>query len=193
MQFFPSRICSVIVLLSVFPTPNTRAEIDLTPIPGERVVEGFTYKHLIFFEQGRRITYSPPKGWTYTGTSQAIRFLPPGLAQAQAEIQQSPISGPQGPRGSAGNPLKSQALASLPKDSYSVTIVAETQNPLQIDGHGTYEITVAYELFNQAYQMSVLFANLPDTHLRFRLIARKQDFDSLSQLFRTSLYSWRSS
>ena len=62
-----------------------------------------------------------------------------------------------------------------------------------INQHETYEVTVLYNFYGADYQLSVLFANLPDTQLRFRTVARKADFDTVHREFRAGLFtlSWK--
>ncbi len=39
--------------------------------------------------------------------------------------------------------------------------------------------------------MSILYLNLPDTQLRFRTLARKEDFEKVHAAFRGSVFSWQ--
>ncbi|PYJ87615.1 MAG: hypothetical protein DME70_06215 [Verrucomicrobia bacterium] len=55
----------------------------------------------------------------------------------------------------------------------------------------TYEVTASYQIYGEAYVRSVLFANLAETQLRFKLSALKKDFDVLHRQFRASLISWQ--
>ena len=43
--------------------------------------------------------------------------------------------------------------------------------------------------YGQDYTVSMLFANLGDTQLRARLVARKTEFEELQRAFRGSLFS----
>jgi hypothetical protein len=67
--------------------------------------------------------------------------------------------------------------------------MAEEPNPVLINQRASYVITANYNYFGQDYAVSVLFANLGDTQLRARLVARKSDFDALQRAFRGSLFS----
>lgn len=157
------------------------------------MLEGVVFKQLRFHEDGRVIAYEQPRGWTYSGDASRIRFMPSGTIQAQAEILQSPLPEPQNIDEAVTKHLKDQVIASLPTGSQSPVLIGEEKNPLSINGRQSYAVTVAYLLFAQEYQMSVTFLNLPKTQLQFRVIARKQDFETVHRLFRASLYTleWR--
>jgi hypothetical protein len=165
------------------------AAIDFTPTTSERTLEGIVFKQLVFHEDGRPITYEHPRGWTYSGDASRIRFTAPGFPQAQAEINQVPA--PKDPNfdESAVKALREEVLASVPKGSQNVVVIGDERSPITINGRPTYGVTVAYNLFGQDFGLSVLFANLPNTQLRFRVIARKQDFPKVHTLFRGSLVS----
>lgn len=177
------------VLLAGLVVGPARGAIDFTPTTGERKLEGSVFKQLIFHEEGHAIAYEQPRGWTYSGGGGSIAFAPPGLAQAKAEIQQTPLSGAQKFDAATIKTLQDQVLASLPKEAQQPAIIGEENSPIMINGQPTYEVTIGYTLFGQEYQVSVLFVNLPDTQLRFRVAARKQDFEKVHRLFRGSLCS----
>jgi hypothetical protein len=165
------------------------AAIDFTPTTGERVLEGIVFKQLVFHENGRPITYEQPRGWKYSGEAAHIRFTPPEIGQAQAEIIQAPLAQPQSFDDSTRKNLQTQVLGSVPSGSQNGVIIAEEQNPLTINRQPTYTVTVGYNLSGEDYRLSVIFANLDKTQLQFRIIARKKDFGQVNRLFRGSLFS----
>ena len=55
----------------------------------------------------------------------------------------------------------------------------------------TYEVIVSYQAFGQEFMMAVIYMNLPDTQVRFRSVARKDDFEKVHTAFRRSLFSWQ--
>jgi hypothetical protein len=185
----PSAFVSLIAVFFSAVAPRATAAIDFTPTTGERKLEGVIFKQLIFHEEGRQIAYEQPTGWNYSGDARGIRFTPPDFTQAQAEIQQSPLPEPQKFDEPTIKLLQEQVLASIPKDSQHPAILAEEKNSIRINGSESYEVTVGYALYVQEYQLSVIFVNLPKTQLRFRVVARKQDFDKVHRLFRASLFS----
>ena len=165
-----------------------RAGIDFTPTQGERVLEGITFKQTIFHQDGRAISYEPPRGWTLTGDAAGVK-LTPNVGQAQAAIEQSPLSAPQPLDEAVMAQMQKRVLESVPNGSVSVILVSEERNPIQINQQPTYAATVAYNFYGEDYQMSVLFANLPATQLRFRTTARKAIFEDVRRAFRASLYT----
>jgi hypothetical protein len=174
------------LLLAVLTSSTSNAAIDFTAEAGERNLEGITFKQLIFRDKERRITYEQPKGWSYSGDSKGLRLTPPNVAQAHAEIDQAPLPAPQ-PIDEAA--LRDQAMRTIPPGSQRATVVEEERNPLRINRHDTYGVTINYVLHEQEYTANVLFANLEETQLRFRIVARKQEFEKLWRAFRGSLFS----
>ena len=165
------------------------AGIDFTPTPSERIFEGIKFPELYFHEKDRKISYEQPRNWKYSGDSSRIRFTPPDVLQAFGEISQTPLSAPQTFDELTMKHLQDQVLASLPPDCQDATIVHAEKNPLVIDAHETFEVTVTYQLYSERYHQSVLFMNLPETQLTFRFVARKPDFEKLHRTFRESLGS----
>ncbi len=172
-------------MLAALTLSTAEAAIDFTPVVGERNQEGVIFKQLIFREKDRKITYEQPNGWTYSGDSKGLRLTPPNVAQAQADIEQSVLRVPE-PIDEAA--LRDLAMKTIPAGSLQATIVAEEQNPIRINRQDTFGVTINYVLHGQEYTANVLFANLEDTQLRFRFVARKQDFEKLFRAFRGSLF-----
>jgi hypothetical protein len=102
---------------------------------------------------------------------------------------QVPLPAPQNFDDVTAKVLQQRVMTSLPPDSNDVVLVRTERNPLMINQHETFEVTVAYQLYGERYQQSVLFLNLSDTQLTFRFMARKTDFEKLHQAFRGSLCS----
>lgn len=181
------------LMLLLLAAPRIFASIDFTPGHGERVLEGIKFPELYFHENGRKISYEQPRGWSYTGDSSRIRFIPSGVEQAFGEMAQAPLSAPQNFDESTTKALQERALQAVPADSQDVTLVSAEKNPLMINQHETFEVTIAYQLYGERYHRSMLFMNLSDTQLLFAFVARKSDFDKLHAAFRGSLCSlqWR--
>jgi hypothetical protein len=104
-------------------------------------------------------------------------------------MEQVALSRPQLFDEAAVVPLRQVVLGSIPGDAKETKVVAEEQNPVPINGQPSYAITVNYNYYGQDYMVSVFFANLGDTQLRARLLARKTDFEALQRAFRGSLFS----
>lgn len=183
----------LIALLTVTPLSLIQGDVDFTPGLGERTLEGIKFTELYFHENGRKVSYEQPRGWTYSGDSSHIRFVPPNVPQAFGEMAQAALPAPQNFDEATTKSLQERVAHSTPPDSHDVTIVSAEKNPLMINQHETFEVTVAYQLYGEQYEWSVLFMNLPNTQLTFSFMSRKADFDRLHQAFRGSLCSlqWR--
>jgi hypothetical protein len=179
----------ILLALSIASASPILAAVDFTPASGERTLEGIKFPELYFHENGRKISYEQPRGWTYSGDASRIRFSPPNVTQALGEMAQAPLAAPQNFDEPTMKLLQDRFMKSLPADSHDVTIVAVEKNPLMINQHETFEVTVAYELYGEQYHRSVLFMNLSDVQLTFSFVARKADFEKLHRAFRGSLCS----
>ena len=162
--------------------------IDFTPTTGQRELDGIVFPQVIVHQDGHSITYEPPRGWTCAGNETKLT-LTPKVSQAQASIEQAALPSPQTFDEPTVEQLRLAVLASLPPDAQDVQLVAGEGNPVRINQQDSYELTVSYSYFGQAYQMSVLFANLGDLQVRFRIVTRKEDFEELHRAFRGSLFS----
>jgi hypothetical protein len=182
-----AKLLALAILLPSF--SPVFAAIDFTPATGEWVMEGIKSPLLYFHDNDRKISYVQPRGWTYTGDASRIKFMPPNVSQAFGEIGQVSLPAPQNFDEPTLKRLQDQVLASLPRDSRDATLLSTEKNPLMINAHETFEVTVAYQLYGERYQQSVLFMNLPDTQLIFRFLSRKPDFEKLHHAFRGSLCS----
>ena len=163
--------------------------IDFAPTSGHREVEGISFPQVIFHQDGHPISYEPPKGWTYTGDSKEFRLTPPKTTLAQAQIGQSPLPAPQVFDEATIKQLQQFVISSLPGDVTNVQVVPQQPNSIRINQQPSVEVVVSYTYSGQDYLASVTFANLGDLQLRFRLVARKAEFDALHRAFRASLFS----
>lgn len=185
------RILITFLLGLVAFAASAHAGIDFRISFGETKLDGLIFKHLIFHENGKKIIYEQPAGWNYTGDASRIRLTPPNLSQAQADIEQSPLRAPQNFDEATIKSLQEKTLASVPAGSQKPKLLSEEKNPVLVNGHETYEITVGYQFSGQEFQRSILYLNLPDTQLRFRVTARKDDFEKVHKTFRGSIFSWQ--
>ena len=180
---------STIALLLFMTALTARGGIDLTPSASEYVAEGIKHQQLIFRHDKRRIEYEPPPGWTLDGGAQ-VKLKPPQRNFAEAMIEALPLTKPQALDESATKILQQQFIAALPIGSQFVTLVSAEQNPILLNGNQTFEVTASYQLMGEKFLRSALFVNLPDAQLIFRFTGRKDDFEQLHQIFRTSILSW---
>jgi hypothetical protein len=182
------RIISLLVSLST--VPLLRADLDLTPDTATRRLDDASFPQLTFADGPQRVSYESPRGWSSSAISpMEIRFSPPQLAQAQATIEAVPLIEKSNLDDNSIQKLREDTLKALPKNSTQVQVVSEVTNSLMINGHKTYEITIAYMAYGQRYRTSVLFANLDRQQLRCRVLTRAPDFDQVHRDFSASLCS----
>ena len=169
----------------------SQAGIDFNGGTAERTLEGIKFTQLVFRDKGRKVTYEQPRGWTYVADAGGVRFVPPGVSQAMAGIDQSPSTAATVFDEETIKKLQQQALAGLPPDSQNAKVELEEKSPLKKDEHDTYAVTLSYRLHGQDFSTSILYLALPDTLVRFRVTARKADFDKIHRAFRGSVFSWQ--
>ncbi len=109
--------------------------------------------------------------------------MPPDGRQAFAEITQAPLAKPQNFDEDTMKSLQAKAVFFLSPDAGDVVVVSAEKNPLMINQHETFEVTVAFRLYGEHYQQSVLFVNLPDTQLAFRFLSRSPTSRSCTAIF----------
>ena len=177
--------------LLLFVGISAYGSIDFTPATSERFLSGLKFQQLIFHQDGRPITYEQPRGWKFSGDASRITFTPTDIAQAQAEIEQSPLKAPQNFDEPTMKLLQEQVMGALPAANHAVTVVSAEKNPVMINRQETIEVTVSYQIAGVEFQRSVLFLNLADTQVRFRVTSRKQDFEKVHKAFLGSIYSWQ--
>lgn len=180
-----------LLLLSLLAFSYTApAAIDLTPTKSEYVAEGLTFHRLSFKDGTRRIIFEPPQQWSYRGTGVALQLTPSNVARADAVIQSVDVKASEKLDEKALAGFREQFLAGLPAGSQGGEIIKEEFNPVQVERASTYAITGQYKTIGEVFVRSVVFVNLPETRLTFRLTARKADFDQLDRAFRGSILSW---
>lgn len=179
-----------LLLLSLGSTALLRADLDLTPNTTARKLDGATVPELIFSDGPQNVSYESPKGWSYSAvSSRDIRFQPPQATQAGTSIEMVPMAQEYPLDQELITKVKEDFIRSLPKSSTQVEVTSEVSDPLMINGHKTYEITVSYQNYGQRYRTSILYANIGRQQLRFRVFARASDFDQIHRDFTSSLCS----
>jgi hypothetical protein len=181
----------ILLLVSVSLSSISNAGIDFKGGTDERILEGIKFEQLVFRDNGRKVTYEQPRGWTYVVDTGRVRFTPPGVSQAQAEIDHSPLAKPTVFDEATTKKLQEQLLAGLPPGSQNPKVELEELSPLKKNENDTYGVTISYRLYGQDFLTSVLYLGLPDALVRFRATARKADFDKIHRAFRGSVYSWQ--
>jgi hypothetical protein len=183
------------LLLAVFfaTALSARAGLNLSPFPTEFEGEGIKYTQLAFRDGKSQVLYVPPQNWTWHGGSSQLRLAPPAnFLRADAVVEATPLSSPQPLDEKAAAALREQFVNSLPPGAGAVKIVNEETSPVMLNGNiPTYEFTAIYQVLGETFTRSALFANLPETQLRFKLTGLKKDFDNLHRQFHASLISWQ--
>jgi hypothetical protein len=187
---------SSIIRLSLFSlilasTASAIAEIDLTPTLATRELDGIKLTQLHFRDDSRIVSYEPPTGWTYAGTSKTLRLRSAAQTDGEAFIEVCSSTLGRDSKGKEMDHLKEIAPALVPADAANINIISTERDPLQIDGHSTFVVTIEYSLFGQKFTTSVLFLPLEDCDVRFRVQSHSANFKQLSQEFQRSLYSWQ--
>jgi hypothetical protein len=167
-----------------------KAEIDLTPSVTEYTAEGVKFRQLIFRDNKERIEYELPTGWSFDGSSSALRLKPPQGTFAEAVVQAAALSKAQPLDENARASLKQKVVADLPAGSQLAKIEQETESPLLLGGQPTFELIVSYQLMGEKFCRSILFGNRSNVQWSFRLTAKKTDFGQLQAEFRRSILSW---
>jgi hypothetical protein len=184
--------CSLIIALVAFLVPvAAHADLDLSPQLSQYDVDGVKFPRLVFLDGTKKVTYSPPRGWNYSGSTTKLSLQPPNTAQAEATVtkvalrQASPLSD------EAMKALAAEALGSVPSGSTDVTLTSQEKNPLMIGGKETFLVTLTYTLYGVSYARSYLFLNRTTDQIRFQLVSRAAEFKALQKAFHDSLFTWQ--
>jgi len=169
----------------------TRAAIDFNGGTDERTLEGIRFQQLVFRDNGRKVTYEQPRGWNYVAESGRVRLMPPGVSQAQGEIDQMPLTAPVTFDEGTTQKLRQQALLGLPNGNQNAKVELDEKSPFKKNDCDTYSVTISYQLHGQEFSTTVLYLNLPDTLVRFRATAKKPDFEKIQRALRASVLSWQ--
>src|SRR5437868_1013046 len=141
----PLRLLAALGLL--FVVDIARAEIDLSPIPSVRELEGCKFPQVEFRDNGQRITYELPRGWTYLARDKyTLALVPPNNNLVSAKIKFIPARGTLVLDEAQLKYLKDTASSLLPPDSKLSAEPLVTPNPLRINDHPTCEVDVKFEL-----------------------------------------------
>ena len=168
-----------------------RAELDLTPTLSEYELDGVKFKQLTFSDGSKTVTYSPPRGWDYSGSAAQLTLRPPGKSQAEAKITKVALSQPASFDEETVKKLVQKAIASVPPGSTDIQLVSQEKNPLKIERKETFLVTLSYSFYGNAYQRSILLLNRGTEQIQFQLDCRQVDFRELQTAFLGSQHSWQ--
>ena len=187
MESQPLRL--LLVFLLAF-AQQAAAEVDLSFRGSE--TDEYKFTALFFADGTKRISYRLPRDWTYSKSApERIKLSPPAVTRAESEIAVEKLAQPFAFDEEGKQKLKEKARALVPKDAEEVQFIGDQSNPIMIGGHDTYEVTLSFILFGERYKMGLLFAHIGAQQMRFRTIARPEDFDAVHSTFRSSLCSWQ--
>jgi hypothetical protein len=180
-----------LALIGAFLIASARGELSLAPRVLEHEKEGGKYKELAFSDGGKTVTYQAPHGWDYSGSATQLTLRPPNKAQVEATITRVLLPQPSSFDDESLKKLVSDAVASVPNGSESITVVSQEKNPLMIDSKETFLITLSYTFYGQKYGRSILFLNRGKEQIRSQLTCHEADFKELHRAFLRSQYSWQ--
>ena len=181
-------ICFALLLL--VPVAGASA-IDFTPRYAESVQDGFPVKRLYFSDEAQRIYLSIPNSWRVTGDAQHGTLTPPNLSNASIVLENSPISAHVAFDEKGLEAYRKAASDLIPPGASDVQIEFERANEIQLNGWTSFEMAFSYRYYGQPFSKSVLFVNInKETQIRFRVEARKENFEKLYPQARAALGSW---
>jgi hypothetical protein len=180
------RLALAIILLG----SSAFANLELTPREAEYELDGVKLHQLVFPDSGQQVTYTPPRGWNYSGASDRFVLHPPG-SSAEATITVTHLPQPEAFDEATIKRLSNEALASIPKSATHIAIVAQEKNPLMIERKETFLIVINYDYLDGPRACSIMFLNRKNEQVRFQLTCHRSDFVKLQQAFQQSHYSWQ--
>src|ERR1700694_5356370 len=181
-----------LILIGALFVASARADLQLTPKASESWVDGAKIKFLAFSDgSGKEVTYGPPAGWEYSGSTAKLTLHPPGKPQAEGTIARIDLSRPAIFDQETMKKLTAEALASVPGGSTNVTLVSQEKNPFLIARKETFLVIVSYTFYGEDYQRSMMFLNRGNEQMRFQFVSRTIDFKNLQAAFQGSQCTWQ--
>jgi hypothetical protein len=181
-----------LVLVGVLAASVARADLQFDAKVADYELEGMKLKQLVFSDgSGKKITYSPPAGWSWSSNSKKLTLWPNHVAEASGTISRQALSQPDTFDADSVKKLTESALAALPSGSTDVTIVSQEKNPLIIERKETFLVTLSYTFGGEKFESSTLFLNRGSEQVRFQFVSRQSDFNNLQRAFQGSQYSWQ--
>ncbi len=169
----------------------TRADLELTPRVEEYDLEGVKLKQLTFADGEKRVIYTPPKKWEYSGGGNRFVLHPVTESTAEAVITVSKTQHPEVFDEATTKRLCEEVLASVPGGATQVTLVSQQMNPLRIERKDTFLVVINYDYYSYPYARSVMFLNRRNEQVRFQLTCYRNSYRDLQKAFQNSHYSWQ--
>jgi hypothetical protein len=167
-----------------------RADLDLTPSVVLKSVDGVKVSYVTFHDNDKVITYTPPHGWTLSGSHGGASLSIPDHSQARVTIQSAPrLRVPSFDDKAAKFIHDNPGVLQLPRGAKNIMLTALTPNPLVIDGHNTLDVQVTYSFFGQSCAKSILLVDRKGAEVSFVVDCLAPEFSNLVTQFHRSLYS----
>ena len=180
-----------LLLVGALFAASARADLQLSPKISESWVDGAKIKFLAFSDgSGKDVTYGPPTGWEYFGSSKKLTLRPPRTPQADGTIIRINLSQPAVFDDETMKKLTAEVLASVPEGSTNVTLVSQEKNPLLIARKETFLVIVSYIFYGETYERSMMFLNRGNEQVRFQFVSHAVDFKDLQAAFQHSQSTW---
>jgi hypothetical protein len=180
-------VASAVLLLGA----SAYADLNLNPRRAERILDKMRFEQLIFNDGVKQITYSPPRGWTFSGSAEKFSLRPADKGQAEASIVRTALAAPYSLDDAGVKKLTESALTSVPGGSTAVTLISQEKNVFMLGGYESLLVKLSYSCYGENYNRSVLFLNRGKEQLRFQLSARDHDFQQLEEAFERSHLTWQ--
>jgi hypothetical protein len=181
-------VCTLV--LACLAAISAPAELQLRPDVVEYEMDGARMICLAFFDGEQRITYTPPRGWTYTGSAKALTLQPPS-GRGEASITRRLAPAKQTFDAETIKNLTDDALLSVPDGANNVSLVSVEKNPLMIERKETLLIILQYDFYGEPQERSLMLVNRKGEQLRFQFTSPKANFSQLQAAFLTSQFSWQ--
>lgn len=183
----PVRIGVFLVSLASF----AQADLDLTPRVEEYQLDGLKLRQIVFADGERRVTYTPPRKWEYSGGGNRFVLHPASESVAEATITVSKVPRTEVFDETTTKRLCQDALSTVPSGATNVTLVSQQMNPLIIERKETFLVVINYDYYSYPYARSVMFLNRQKEQIRFQLTCDRNSFRDLQKAFEGSHYSWQ--
>lgn len=178
-------------LAIILVTGSAYAGLQLTPRVAEYELDGVKLQQLVFSDGGQEITYTPPRGWQYSGASDRLVLHPSSPSNAEATITVTPLTQPAIFNDETIKRLSDEVMASVPTNATHITIITQQKNPFIIERKETLLVVINYDYYDGPYTRSIMFLNRKNEQVRFQLTCRRPDFAELQRAFQSSHYSWQ--
>jgi hypothetical protein len=167
------------------------ADLDLTARLEQYDLDGVKRQQLVFADGDRRVSYTPPKNWEYSGAGSRFVLHPASQSGAEAVIAVTKLSAAEVFDQTTTKRLSDEVLASVPRGATNVTLVSQQLNPLLIERKETFLVVISYDYYSQPYQRSEMFLNRNNEQVCFQLTCYRNAFRELQKAFESSHYSWQ--